>query len=212
MRPLSQSSAQSAASFGGHIRQRRPLAARPPRVIAKHSVYVPETPKNEHGNAATVISRPGQTRSARNGKRRVVVTANVRGRDLGSFVDDVRSFIRNELKLPTGYWVDHCGTFEQLISASTRLQIVVPIALSLIFILLYMAFGSSRDALIVFSGVPLALTGGVLALSLFRQKLPNLIAALAHLLRYAASRNSPDTLMPRHFSFNPESLTSPSRD
>ena len=67
-------------------------------------------------------------------------------------------------KLPAGYWIDYGGTFEQLISASQRLQIVVPVTLLLIFGLLFMAFGSARDALIVFSGVPLALTGGVLAL------------------------------------------------
>jgi heavy metal efflux system protein len=93
-----------------------------------------------------------------------VVTANVRGRDLGSFVEDAKKRIRAQVELPPGYWTDYGGTFEQLISASTRLQIVVPIALGLILVLLYTAFGSAKDALIVFSGVPLALTGGVLAL------------------------------------------------
>jgi cobalt-zinc-cadmium resistance protein CzcA len=99
-----------------------------------------------------------------NGKRRVVVTANVRGRDLGGFVTDLRARIDSQVKLPTGYWIDYGGTFEQLISASRRLAIVVPVALLAIFGLLFMAFGSARDAAIVFSGVPLALTGGVLAL------------------------------------------------
>lgn len=99
-----------------------------------------------------------------NGKRRVVVTANVRGRDLGGFVNALRERITAEVELPEGYWVDYGGTFEQLISASQRLQIVVPAVLIMIFGLLFMAFGSGRDAAIVFSGVPLALTGGVLAL------------------------------------------------
>ena len=100
------------------------------------------------------------------GKRRVVVTANVRGRDLGGFVGELRETIDAQVELPTGYWVDYGGTFEQLISASQRLSIVVPVTLMLIFALLFWAFGSAKDAVIVFSGVPLALTGGVIALVL----------------------------------------------
>ena len=108
---------------------------------------------------------PGPNQVSReNGKRRVVVTANVRGRDLGSFVTELRARIADDVTLPEGYWVGYGGTFEQLISASERLQIVVPVALIGIFGLLFMAFGSGRDAVIVFSGVPLALTGGVAAL------------------------------------------------
>ncbi len=99
-----------------------------------------------------------------NGKRRVVVTANVRGRDLGGFVDELRQRMAAEVEVPAGYWVDYGGTFEQLIAASQRLSVVVPVTLLLIFGLLFMAFGSGRDALVIFSGVPLALTGGVLAL------------------------------------------------
>ncbi|TAM26591.1 MAG: CusA/CzcA family heavy metal efflux RND transporter [Nevskiaceae bacterium] len=99
-----------------------------------------------------------------NGKRRVVVTANVRGRDLGSFVKDVQTAVAEKVELPPGYWLDYGGTFEQLQSASKRLSIVVPVTLLLIAGLLYMALGSARDALVIFSGVPLALTGGVLAL------------------------------------------------
>ncbi|PKM14859.1 MAG: CusA/CzcA family heavy metal efflux RND transporter [Gammaproteobacteria bacterium HGW-Gammaproteobacteria-2] len=99
-----------------------------------------------------------------NGKRRVVVTANVRGRDLGSFVSELRERIETEVEVPAGYWVGYGGTFEQLIAAGQRLSVVVPVTLALIFGLLFMAFGSGRDALAVFSGVPLALTGGVLAL------------------------------------------------
>jgi cobalt-zinc-cadmium resistance protein CzcA len=102
--------------------------------------------------------------SRENGKRRVVVTANVRGRDLGSFVEDVQNTIQRDVELPPGYWLDYGGTFEQLQSASQRLSIVVPVTLVLIIGLLVMAFGSIKDALIIFTGVPLALTGGVLAL------------------------------------------------
>jgi heavy metal efflux system protein len=99
-----------------------------------------------------------------NGKRRVVVTANVRGRDLGSFVQDVQAAVSENVELPPGYWIDYGGTFEQLQSAAQRLSIVVPVTLVLIGGLLLMALGSLRDAAVIFSGVPLALTGGVLAL------------------------------------------------
>jgi len=99
-----------------------------------------------------------------NGKRRVVVTANVRGRDLGSFVGEVQQAIERNVQVPPGYWIEYGGTFEQLQSASQRLLIVVPLTLVLIGVLLMMALGSFRDAAIIFSGVPLALTGGVLAL------------------------------------------------
>ena len=102
--------------------------------------------------------------SRENGKRSIVVTANVRGRDLGSFVKEAQTTITQQVKIPVGYWLDYGGTFEQLTSAKTRLMVVVPVALLLIIGLLVMAFGSARDALLVFSGVPLALTGGVLAL------------------------------------------------
>lgn len=104
--------------------------------------------------------------SRENGKRRVVVTSNVRGRDLASFVEDVQVAVRAKANLPAGYWLDYGGTFEQLISAKQRLAIVVPVALLLIFGLLFMAFNSARAALLVFSGVPLALTGGIAALAL----------------------------------------------
>lgn len=102
--------------------------------------------------------------SRENGKRRVVVTANVRGRDLGSFIADVKARINQDIKLPPGYWLDYGGTFKQLESASQRLSIVVPITLAIILGLLIMAFNSIKDAGIIFTGVPLALTGGVIAL------------------------------------------------
>ena len=92
------------------------------------------------------------------------MVSNVRGRDLGSFVNDVQQAVERNVDLPPGYWIEYGGTFEQLQSASQRLLIVVPITLVLIGVLLMMALGSFRDAAIIFSGVPLALTGGVLAL------------------------------------------------
>jgi cobalt-zinc-cadmium resistance protein CzcA len=101
-----------------------------------------------------------------NGKRRVVVTANVRGRDLGSFIGELQDAVAGRGELPAGYWVDYGGTFEQLQSAARRLAVVVPLTLALIVGLLWLAFGSMRDALLIFTGVPLALTGGVAALLL----------------------------------------------
>lgn len=99
-----------------------------------------------------------------NGKRRVVVTANVRGRDLGSFVADVKQAVAADVEIPAGYWVEYGGTFQQLESASKRLAVVVPATLLMIAGLLYLALRSARDAAVIFSGIPLALTGGVLAL------------------------------------------------
>ncbi|OFW39432.1 MAG: cation transporter [Acidobacteria bacterium RIFCSPLOWO2_12_FULL_67_14b] len=99
-----------------------------------------------------------------NGKRRVVVTANVRGRDIGSFVADAERRIQEGVTIPPGYWTAWGGQFEQLLSARQRLQVVVPMAVLLIFALLFATFGNARDALLVFTGVPLALTGGVLSL------------------------------------------------
>lgn len=99
-----------------------------------------------------------------NGKRRMVITANVRGPDLGSFVAEVRKAVEKEVEIPPGYWVEYGGTYQKLQSASARLSIVVPVTLLLIIGLLVMALGSFRDAMVIFSGVPLALTGGLLAL------------------------------------------------
>ena len=102
--------------------------------------------------------------SRENGKRRVVVTANVRNRDIGSFVGDAQVLIQKNIKLPPGYWITWGGQFEQLMSATERLKIVIPLALGLIFMLLYMMFRNFRDGLLMFTGVPFALTGGILAL------------------------------------------------
>ncbi|WP_215399167.1 efflux RND transporter permease subunit [Rheinheimera oceanensis] len=114
---------------------------------------------------ATLDIQPAPAQISReNGKRRIVVSANVRERDLGSFVAELKQRISADVTLPAGYWLDYGGTFEQLESASKRLAIVVPVTLLLIIALLVMAFNSLKDALIIFTGVPLALTGGVLAL------------------------------------------------
>jgi cobalt-zinc-cadmium resistance protein CzcA len=101
-----------------------------------------------------------------NGKRRVVVTANVRGRDLGSFVEDVKSTVSQRVDIPAGYWVEYGGTYQSLQSASNRLMVVVPATLFMIIGLLLLALRSFKDAMVIFTGVPLALTGGVLALVL----------------------------------------------
>jgi len=115
--------------------------------------------------AVNLIIGPNQI-SREDGKRRIVVTANVRGRDLGSFVTELQRRVGGDVEVPPGYWIGYGGTFEQLISAAQRLSLVVPAALLLIFGLLYALFRSVKDAAIVFSGVPLALTGGVIALLL----------------------------------------------
>jgi len=119
------------------------------------------------GEVATIKELIGPNQINReSGKRNVVVTANVEGRDLGSFIAETQQLMRDQLELPSGYWLGYGGTFEQLQSASQRLMVVVPLTLLLILGLLYSAFSSVRYALIVFSGVPLALTGGILALTL----------------------------------------------
>lgn len=116
---------------------------------------------------AQVDLKPGPNLISReDGKRRIAVTANVRGRDLSSFIADAQGQVTQKVKLPPGYWIGWGGQFEQLISATQRLMVVVPLALFLIFLLLFISLGSMPDALLVFSGVPLALTGGVVALLL----------------------------------------------
>jgi cobalt-zinc-cadmium resistance protein CzcA len=117
------------------------------------------------GSVADIEIAPGPNQVSReNGKRHVIVTANVRGRDIGSFVADAERRIQEEVSIPAGYWTAWGGQFEQLVSARRRLMVVVPVALLLIFGLLYATFGTIRDSLLVFTGVPLALTGGVLFL------------------------------------------------
>jgi len=128
-------------------------------IMTNDGEYVPiaEVAELEYTNIPSQISRE-------NAKRRIVVTANVRDRDLGSFVNDAKEQIAANVALPSGYWISYGGTFEQLESASQRLSLVVPATLFLILALLVIAFGSVKDALIIFTGVPLALTGGIFAL------------------------------------------------
>lgn len=119
------------------------------------------------GEVADIIETQGPNQVNRqSGKRNIVVTANVQDRDLGSFITDTQNRMNEELNLPAGYWLEYGGTFEQLASASERLTLVVPLTLLLILGLLYSAFNSIKDALIIFSAVPLALTGGIIALTI----------------------------------------------
>ena len=139
-----------------------------PDVLARLPIQLPGGAGSVPLSEVAVIERttgPNQI-SREDGKRRAVVTTNVRGRDLGSFIAELQQRVGAEVDLPAGYWIDYGGTFEQLQSASTRLQIVVPMVLALIFGLLVALFRSAKDAAIVFSGVPLALTGGIAALLL----------------------------------------------
>ena len=123
------------------------------------STYIPL------GEVATLEVTPGPNQVSReDGKRRVVVSANVRGRDLGSFVEEAEQAISKEVKVPSGYWTVWGGQFENLQSASKRLQIVVPVALFLVFTLLFVMFNNAKDGLLVFTGIPFALTGGIVAL------------------------------------------------
>ncbi len=119
------------------------------------------------GEVASLDFAPGPNQISReNGKRRIVVSANVRGRDIGSFVPEAERAIGQQVKLPAGYWISWGGTFEQLQSATERLQVVVPLALVLVFTLLFVMFNNVKDGLLVFTGIPFALTGGVMALML----------------------------------------------
>jgi cobalt-zinc-cadmium resistance protein CzcA len=110
-----------------------------------------------------VTDGPNQI-SRENGKRRVVVQANVRGRDIGSFVKDAQAAIGSKVQIPAGYWLEWGGQFKNLEEAKARLGVVVPACFFMIFLLLFTALGSVKQALLVFSGVPLALTGGIITL------------------------------------------------
>ncbi|MHA6848730.1 efflux RND transporter permease subunit [Ralstonia syzygii] len=111
------------------------------------------------------VTGPNQV-SREDGKRRIVVSANVRGRDIASFVQEAQRALDAQIRLPAGYWMAWGGQFEQLQSATERLQVVVPLALALVLTLLFMMFGNLKDGLLVFSGIPFALSGGIVALAL----------------------------------------------
>jgi cobalt-zinc-cadmium resistance protein CzcA len=117
------------------------------------------------GSVAKISISEGLSQINReNGKRRVTVQANVRGRDLASFVREARARIGAEVRLPPGMWLDWGGQYENLLAARNRLMLVVPMCFFLIFLFLFSTFNSVKYALLVFTGVPLALTGGVAAL------------------------------------------------
>lgn len=117
------------------------------------------------GEVADIRLSEGPNQISReNGKRRMVVQTNVRGRDIGSFVEEARREIGRQVSIPAGYWVAWGGQFENLVAARERLTVVVPICLLLIFLLLFSTFNSVKHALLVFTGVPLAMTGGIVSL------------------------------------------------
>ncbi len=152
--------------------QRIPLVVRFPESLRQNTELIKALPVPLAGGGfvpvseiAEVVLAPAPAQVSReNGKRRIVISANVRGRDLGSFVGEVQRRAMSEIDLPSGYWLEYGGTFEQLQSAEKTLRWVVPATLALILFVLVSAFGNLRDALIIFSGVPLALTGGIFLL------------------------------------------------
>jgi cobalt-zinc-cadmium resistance protein CzcA len=140
--------------------RRLPLALPLQEGVARTS-YVPLS------EVATLNIAPGPNQISReDGKRRIVVSANVRGRDLGGFVADAERQLQSEVKIPAGYWTTWGGQFENLQSATQRLQIVIPVALLMVFVLLFAMFGNVKDGMLVFTGIPFALTGGILALAM----------------------------------------------
>jgi len=136
-----------------------------PEAIGRITVPAPGGAAVPLAQLARIESVEGPVQISReNGQRRVVIQSNVRGRDLGSFVEDVKKAVDAGVKLPTGYYVEYGGTYEKLQSGRARLMIVVPITFALIFLLLFTTFNSAKQAALVFTGIPFAITGGVLAL------------------------------------------------
>ncbi|MBX9912940.1 MAG: CusA/CzcA family heavy metal efflux RND transporter [Pseudomonadaceae bacterium] len=141
--------------------------------LARLLIPVPATANSSTGQIAFItlsevasldlLLGPNQV-SRENGKRLVIVSANVRGRDIGSFVQEASALINQQVSIPAGYWTAWGGQFEQLKSAAERLQIVVPVSLLLVLALLFMMFNNLKDGALVFTGIPFALTGGILAL------------------------------------------------
>lgn len=144
--------------------------------IASLPIPTPDGGQVPLGSLAKIANRPAPAQISReSGKRRVVVQLNVRGRDLGSFVEEAEKVVARDVKPPEGTYLVWGGQFENLQRASARLTIVVPVALALIFLLLFTTFSSLRQAVLIFTGVPLAVTGGILALAM--RSLPFSIAA-----------------------------------
>jgi len=137
-----------------------------PEAIKSLRVETPAGGSVPLSSLATIGDRVAPAQISREmGKRRVVVTLNVRGRDLGSFIAEAQRMVKSDLKFDEGYYVTWGGQFENLQRASQRLTIVVPVALGLIFVLLFSTFGSIKQAALIFTGVPLAVTGGIIALA-----------------------------------------------
>lgn len=147
-----------------------PVEARARPLVSAALLAARDNPHTEFvplGSVADIRLEEGPNQVSReDGKRRVVVQCNVRGRDIGSFVEEAQKRIGRDVGIPAGYWITWGGDFENILSARARLMVAVPLALLLIFMLLFAALGSVKDALLVFSGVPLALTGGAIALSI----------------------------------------------
>ena len=137
----------------------RLTSARPVTVAGERPTFIPlgEVALLEVAEGSNQISRE-------NGKRRVVVQANIRGRDLGSFATEAQRRINAQVTLAPGSWLDWGGQFQHLVAARQRLSLVVPLCFGLIFLFLFSALNTARYALLVFTGVPLALTGGIVSL------------------------------------------------
>ncbi len=144
---------------------RQPEQADPIATLSQLLLTLPNGGTTTLAQVAQVglVEAPNQI-SREDGKRRVVVTANVQQRDLGSFVQEVQHVMTRQIELPSGYWLGYGGQFENLHSAQQRLTLVIPLALLLVLLLLVAMFGNLRDSLIVFTGIPFALTGGIVAL------------------------------------------------
>jgi len=138
---------------------------RDPEAIGRITVPSPDGSAIPLGQLADIRSTEGPVQISReNGSRRVVIQSNVRGRDLGSFVEEARVKIDEKVKLPPGYRLEYGGTYENLQSGRARLMLIVPITFAIIFLLLFTTFGSMKQAALVFTGIPFAITGGILAL------------------------------------------------
>ena len=143
---------------------RLPDTQRTAQNLAQLPIQLPNGGLIQLQDVAKVETISGMSQVGReNGKRRVIVTANVEGRDLGSFVQELQATLKQQ-PLPAGYWLEYGGQFENLASAAARMQIVIPLALITIFILLMAVFHNFKESLLVFSGVPFALSGGLVAL------------------------------------------------
>lgn len=134
-------------------------------VIKNILVPIPNGSSIPLSQIADVFVEEGPAQISReHSQRRIVVELNVRGRDIGSFVEEAEKTIYNKVQLPAGYYLEWGGTFEQLASARERLAIVVPLSLFLIFLLLFISFGSIRNALLIYTGIPFAIVGGIFSL------------------------------------------------